>query len=171
MKLSLAFWRWGGPVTDAADALISIHRGYADAILAGTKTVELRRKLPDMPVGTRLWIYATRPTAAVIGFATIQGIQRSTPNAIWRRHRVESGLLYRRYSEYFEGTQEAIAILIAAARRIGPITLDQLREIRGGFHPPQVITWLSAHESRSLREIALPTQIIRQELTEICAEG
>ena len=56
---------------DATDAIISIHPDYADAIFAGKKTIELRRRIPEVPSGTRLWIYATRPTGAIIGFVTI----------------------------------------------------------------------------------------------------
>lgn len=141
-------------MVEAADVIISIHRDYADAILAGTKTVELRRKLPALAAGTRLWIYATRPTGAVIGFATIQNIERATPVAIWRRHRASTGVEYATFLEYFEGAPEAIAILIAAARRIGPISIDQLRQIRDSFHPPQVVARLTARESRALREMA-----------------
>jgi predicted transcriptional regulator len=60
-----------GQVPDASDALISIRPGYANAILDGTKTIELRRRVPELVSGTRLWIYATRPTAAVVGVAPI----------------------------------------------------------------------------------------------------
>jgi hypothetical protein len=68
-----------GPVPDASDAIISIHPGYADAILDGTKTIELRRRVPELANGTRFWIYATRPTAAVVGVATISDVKRAHP--------------------------------------------------------------------------------------------
>lgn len=140
-------------MADAADVIISVRRDYADAILAGTKTVELRRKLPPLLAGTRLWIYATQPTGAVVGFATVRDVERAAPVAIWRRHRASTGIKYDAFLEYFDGAPEAIAILIAAAQRIGPITIEQLRQIRDRFHPPQVVTRLTAHESRALLDM------------------
>lgn len=141
-------------MADAADAIISIHRGYADAILAGTKTVELRRKLPEIPSGTRLWIYATRPTSAVVGFATIQDVRRAAPTTIWKKHRAGVGVDHAAFKTYFNGAPEAVAILLVAARRIAPITIEQIRRIRDRFHPPQVLTRLTVSETIALRKMA-----------------
>jgi predicted transcriptional regulator len=140
-------------VADAADAIISIHRSYADAILAGTKTVELRRKLPEISSGTRLWIYATRPTGAVVGFATIREVDRAAPATIWKKHRADAGIDYAAFRDYFTGAPEAIAILLYAVRRIGPINIDKLRKVRDSFHPPQVLTRLTASEAKALRKL------------------
>jgi short subunit dehydrogenase-like uncharacterized protein len=35
-------------------------------------------------------------------------------------------------------------------RHVGPITIDQLREVRDSFHPPQVLTLLTASEAKAL---------------------
>jgi predicted transcriptional regulator len=141
-------------VAEDADALISIRPQYADAILSGQKTIELRRRIPKLASGTTLWIYATRPTGAVIGVATIQDVARGRPATIWKRHRTEVGVDYASFKAYFEGAQEAVAILLEVARRVGPITIDQLREIRDCFHPPQVLTRLTKSEANALRQLA-----------------
>src|SRR5665213_479374 len=138
----------------ASEAIISIHPIYADAILAGKKTIELRRRIPELASGTRLWIYATQPTGAVVGFATIQEVSRAHPKTIWRKHRNGAGVDHDSFKAYFNGTKEAVAILRAVARRVGPITMDQLREIRDSFHPPQVLMRLTASEAKALRKIA-----------------
>jgi predicted transcriptional regulator len=143
-----------GHVPDAADAIISIHPIHADAILAGKKTIELRRRVPELPTGTRLWIYATQPTGAVVGFVTIQDVSRAHPTTIWKKHRSRTGVDYASFKIYFNGAKEAVAILLAAARRVGPITIDQLREIRDTFHPPQVLMRLTESEAKALRKLA-----------------
>jgi predicted transcriptional regulator len=143
-----------GQVSDASDAIISIHPGYADAILDGTKTIEFRRRIPELANGTRLWIYATRPTAAVIGVATISHVNRARPQAIWRKHKDGAGVDHASFTEYFQGAQEAIAILLAAVRRVGPITLEELRGIRERFHPPQVLLFLTRAEAKALKQLA-----------------
>jgi len=141
-------------VPDAADAIISIHPSYADAILAGTKTIELRRRIPELTSGTRLWIYATRPTGAVVGFVTIQDVARAHPRTIWQKHRNGMGVDHASFKAYFNGAQEAVAIVLEAARRIDPITIGQLRGIRGSFHPPQVLIRLTLAEAKTLRKLA-----------------
>jgi predicted transcriptional regulator len=141
-------------VPDAADAIISIHPSYADAILAGTKTIELRRRIPELPSGTRLWIYATRPIAAVIGFVTIQNVARAHPRTIWQKHRDGTGVDHASFKAYFNGANEGVAIVLDTARRVGPITIDQLRGIRDTFHPPQVVIRLTAAEAKALRKLA-----------------
>ena len=138
---------------DAIDAIISIHPNYADAILAGKKTIELRRRVPELPSGTRLWIYATRPTGAVIGVATIQEVARAHPATIWKRHRDGAGVDHASFKAYFNGAQQGVAILLAAVRHVGPITINQLREIRDSFHPPQVLTRLTESEAKALRRL------------------
>lgn len=143
-----------GHVPDASDALISIRPGYADAILDGTKTIELRRRIPELANGTRLWIYATRPTAAVVGVATISDVNRAHPRTIWRKHRDGAGVDHASFMVYFKGAQEAVAILLAAAKRVGPITIEELREIRDRFHPPQVVLHLTNAEARALQRLA-----------------
>jgi predicted transcriptional regulator len=143
-----------GQVPDASDALISIHPGYANAILDGTKTIELRRRVPELANGTRLWIYATRPTAAVVGVATISDVNRAHPRTIWRKHRDGAGVDHASFMEYFQGAQEGVAILLAAVKGVGPITIEELRKIRDGFHPPQVLLRLTDAEAIALQHLA-----------------
>lgn len=138
---------------EETDAIISIYPTHAEAILAGTKTIELRRRIPKLQSGTRLWIYATRPTSAIIGVATITDVARAHPKTIWKRHRNGAGVDHDSFREYFNGSQEAYAILLASVRRVGPVTIDQLRGIRDRFHPPQVLTVLTSTEARALRKL------------------
>jgi predicted transcriptional regulator len=141
-------------VAEIADAIISIHTIYANAILEGRKTIETRRRVPELSSGTQLWIYATRPTGAVIGVATIQTVDKATPATIWKMHRSGIGIDHASFRAYFNGAQEAVAISLAEARRVGPITIDQLRRIRSGFHPPRVLIRLTTSEAKALRKLA-----------------
>jgi predicted transcriptional regulator len=56
--------------------------------------------------------------------------------------------------EYFNGAQQAVAILLAAVKRVGPITIEELREIRDRFHPPQVLLRLTNAEAKALQRLA-----------------
>jgi predicted transcriptional regulator len=154
MLLWPRLWILDGMAADVVDAIISIHPEHADSILAGRKTIELRRRIPALPLGTRLWIYATRPTGAVTGIATIQDIARGRPSTIWKTHRNGTGVDHASFQAYFSGAQEAVAIILAEPRRVVPITREQLREIRRSFHPPQVLLWLTTAETTALRVLA-----------------
>ena len=138
---------------EKTEAIISIHPRYAEAILAGKKTVELRRRVPALLNGSRLWIYATRPTAAVVGFVTIQNVDKGNPETIWRQHHHNAGIDLAAFQTYFAGTHEAVAILLAAAERVGPITIEQLKRVRDSFHPPQTVIRLTDSEAETLRRI------------------
>lgn len=132
------------------EAIISIRPNFAEAILAGVKTVELRRRIPLVEVGTRLWIYATRPKGAIVGSAIVGGIIKSTPETVWNYCSEQAGISLEDFDRYFDGAKEAIAISLTFVHRVKPIEISQLRIMREGFHPPQVIAKLSSAEAHSL---------------------
>jgi predicted transcriptional regulator len=73
---------------------------------------------------------------------------------IWKTHRKGTGVDHASFKAYFEGAQEAVAILLTAAQRISPITIEQLRKIRDRFHPPQVLIRLTNSEAQALWELS-----------------
>jgi predicted transcriptional regulator len=141
-------------VSKESHALISIYPAHAEAILAGTKKVELRRRLPALTVGTRLWIYATKPIAAVVGVVTVAEITRAHPRTLWNRHAAVSNLRYSEFMEYFDGTDEGTAISFSSVERVVPIDIESLRTLRDGFHPPQVVLKFTAREAFELGRLS-----------------
>ena len=47
--------------------VLAIHPEYADAILEGSKSFEIRRRCPDLPPGTLVYLYATSPISEIVG--------------------------------------------------------------------------------------------------------
>jgi predicted transcriptional regulator len=141
-------------VTTGNEAIISIHPRHAHAILDGDKTIELRRRIPTVSIGTRLWIYATRPIGAVIGAAIVERIVRGDPEAIWLRFGHQTGIERSEYDAYFDGAQEAIALMLTQPQRsVRHVAIEHLRHLRQGFHPPQVLMWISCEEAQSLHRM------------------
>ncbi len=132
---------------DIDDALISIKPKYARAILAGTKTVELRRRIPKVVRGTRLWIYATRPLGAIVGSAIVQDIIEGPPAEVWERCMSRTAVTRSEFDDYFFGAETALALVLSQVIKRQEIGIEELREISEGFHPPQVLAWLSPEES------------------------
>lgn len=141
-------------MTEPHDVLVSIRTIHARRILAGTKTVELRRRFPTIEAGTRLWIYETLPTGAIVGFATAMNLHRATPEVLWERYGSSFGLAAVEFHSYLDGCMEAVAISLSNVRRIALIPVATLRSIRERFHPPQVMIRLTSAEGIALREIA-----------------
>lgn len=146
-------------MTSYRNAIISIQPKYADAIFTGAKTVELRRRIPILEKGTRLWIYATRPRAAIIGLVFVDEILRGSPATIWKRHKDEVFIGKDDFNDYYRGTDKAVAILLKGAVLCHcPVNIVKLREMKTGFHPPQVLVSISESESNSLSEFAFNSQ-------------
>jgi predicted transcriptional regulator len=84
--------------------VLSIHPEYAHAILSGAKTVELRRRIPvDTKQGSTLYIYATSPTKALIGQATIESSFSAPLNELWDSYGPQSYVSKKKFFEYFTG--------------------------------------------------------------------
>jgi predicted transcriptional regulator len=115
----------------------------------------LRRRIPALSVGTRLWIYATLPIGAVIGRATVDRIVRDDPKKIWLEFGDKTGIDQLDFNTYFSGTEKAIGlILVDAQRSIEQVKIARLRNLRDGFHPPQVMMAISNQEAWQLHQMA-----------------
>jgi len=137
-------------VAKFTEAIISIRPNFAEAILSGEKTVELRRRVPPIGAGTRLWIYATKPIAAVIGSSVVRRVLRASPAELWEKFGSLTGIDRDAFDSYFDGAEQAIGLELVDVRRGRPIPIEKLRSIRKGFHPPQVIAQISDREAISL---------------------
>ena len=68
-----------------SEIIISIRPPHVDHILAGRKTVELRRRFPECAgSGALLLIYASKPEQSLIGAARIEAVRRMSPAGLWR---------------------------------------------------------------------------------------
>lgn len=124
------------------DSLISIRPQYANAILDGHKTIELRRRIPRIEQGARLWIYSTLPEGAIIGSAFVEDVYRMKPELLWKKFAKKTGVTRQTFDDYFVGVEHSIGIVLTRPMRIHPVNLSALRQIRSDFQPPQVLNKL-----------------------------
>ena len=80
--------------------LISIHPEYAEKILTGEKTYELRRRLP-LEKPDRMVIYATAPVSAVIGTAEVSDMIDLPLTELWKRVGKSAFVTLDEFHEYF----------------------------------------------------------------------
>jgi predicted transcriptional regulator len=132
----------GDAPTTARDVVLSIKPKYVSQILAGTKTVEMRRRFTPEP-GVWALIYSTTPDRALAGVAMIEDVQKLALSTLWRKHREAAGITKRDFDDYFSGVGSGYAISLASPRAFSnPVPLDELRS-RFGFEPPQSYQYAS----------------------------
>ncbi|NGO42062.1 ASCH domain-containing protein [Streptomyces sp. YC419] len=132
--------------------LLSVHPRFATAILAGSKTVEVRRQRVAAPPGTPVLLYATAPTMALVGMARIAAVQVASPKEVWSAHRTQTGITRREYDAYMSGATQASGLTLEAPVAFDePVSLNALRAT-GTFHPPQSYRYMKSDDLRQVAE-------------------
>ena len=132
--------------------LLSVHPRFATAILAGSKTVEVRRQRVAAPPGTPVVLYATAPTMALVGTARIAAVQVGSPGEVWSAHHSRTGISRHEFDEYMSGATQASGLTLEEPVSFEePVRLSTLRAA-GTFYPPQSYRYLSGEALRHLAE-------------------
>jgi predicted transcriptional regulator len=132
-------------------ALLSLRPRFAEALLDGTKTVEIRRRPVRLTPGAICLVYASSPTRALTGALAVEMVDVGEPDELWRRHSVGTGLQRCDYDAYLAGRPVACAIVVAAAVAFRTaVSLDELRLRRHAFVAPQSYRFLSVSELAAL---------------------
>lgn len=120
------------------DFVVSIRPEYATRIMRGEKRVELRRRFPYGTVtGARMYIYASAPIQAIIGYAVIATVDRIPPDEIWEKYSSVSCINREDFDNYYADCEQGYVLVLGGVVGLGcPIKLETLRD-RLGFSPPQ----------------------------------
>ncbi|WP_341914694.1 ASCH domain-containing protein [Ferrovibrio terrae] len=149
-------------MTDYHDILISLHPEYTDAMLAGVKTVELRRRPVRVAQGGRVWIYTTTPRAIVEAVGIVKQVVVAHPSRIWSRYREETAISKKDFDKYFIGAGVGCGIVFESIYSLNQsVSLAELRRRFKSFHPPQFYKSLTSNsaELRYLENLQnLPTR-------------
>ncbi|SMD24482.1 Predicted transcriptional regulator, contains an HTH and PUA-like domains [Lentzea albidocapillata] len=133
--------------------VISLRPRFADAILSGEKTVELRRHRMAAPLGTLLILYSSAPVMAVVGTAVLADRHTDRPTALWNRHRLHMSLTRAEFRDYLTGTDTGTALSLRDVVRLPtPFSLGHLRQ-EGAFQPPQSFRYLSSDDPEVLHHL------------------
>jgi predicted transcriptional regulator len=126
------------PFKPQRDVVLSIKPIYSEKILAGHKTVELRRRFPvSAPSGALAYIYSTSPVKAMVGTATIREVLKLPVEQIWAEFESTAFIERPQFDKYFDGLDHGFALVFDEVKAFSrPLPLDELRK-RFGFEPPQ----------------------------------
>lgn len=133
--------------------LLSIRPCYTDLILAGVKTIELRKRQPRVPAGTLVVMYASYPTCAIVGAFVLRGIIHHAPAELWIEHGPQLGVSKDVFERYYANHDQAFGLLVGDVMPLEHnVGLATLRKQWGGFQPPQSYRYLHpAHTPHGLR--------------------
>ncbi|WP_144629355.1 hypothetical protein [Arthrobacter woluwensis] len=131
---------------------MSIKSHFVSLILRGTKTYELRRRVPREATGMTVFIYSSGKDRAVTARATVAGVISGRPEAIWRDHSDELGICRDDFFDYFSGVDTAYAIRLSdVSENSRQVTLDELRK-DFGLEPPQSWRYIPSEPYERLLE-------------------
>lgn len=116
------------------DVLMSIRPEYAEAILSGAKTFELRRRCPSFGVGSRVVVYSSSPDQRLLGTFEAGTVHQASPGDLWRLVSKKAGITRDAFDAYFAGCGVGYAIEVCSPRRLEPKPLR--------FRPPQSYLYL-----------------------------
>ena len=136
---------------DPARALVlSLKPRFAEAILNGTKTVEVRRVLPHITMPTLALLYASGDSRALVGTCVVRSVARYPADELWHLHGAATALSRTELDAYLEGRDCGVALLLEHPEPLAtPISLHTLRQAHG-FRPPQSLAYVSHAQRKQL---------------------
>lgn len=116
--------------------LFAIKPIFVQSILAGSKTVEIRRRFGADYEGCLALIYASAPTQALVGVTRILALHVDTPDSIVERFGGRAGASAHVLRAYLADCRRAHAIELAPPAAVPAVSLADLRRAIPGFRPP-----------------------------------
>ncbi len=131
--------------------LLSLRPRFAEALLNGSKTVEIRRRRAHIAPGSLCLLYASSPVRALVGAIHVLATDADTPEALWHRWGDQTGLARDEYDAYLLGSSRSCAIVIGVVAPFArPVSLSELRRRHRAFVVPQSYRFLHEGESAAL---------------------
>ena len=135
--------------------VLSLKPRFADGVLTGAKTVELRRAEPKIVVPTRGLIYSTSPVRALVGTCIVTRVETDRLADLLQRFGPRTGINRREFLDYFKGVEKGTALMLSDPDvLLRPIPLTRLRETSQGFTPPQSFAYVNAETGNELLRTA-----------------
>ena len=131
--------------------LLSVRPRFAEALLDGSKTVEIRRRRARIADGATCLVYASSPVRALLGAVSVETVDTAPADVLWSRWGDRTALRRDEYDQYLAGGARPCAIVISRAISFPiPLGLSELRRRHSPFVTPQSYRFLADSELGSL---------------------
>ena len=91
------------------NVILSIKPVYANAIMAGTKKVEFRKKIFKRAVD-KVFVYSSSPEKMIIGYFTIGEVVKDSPERLWEQFNKIGGIDQNDFFEYYKNSESGFSI-------------------------------------------------------------
>jgi predicted transcriptional regulator len=157
---------FGGAMSSAA--ILSIKPVYANQILAGTKTIELRKSSMNLRPDDVVLVYSSAPEQQIDLWFRVKQVETLPVEEMWRLYQDRLGIAHEDYAAYFADVERAVGLHVGEVHRLAPVSLDEIRSLVSGFVPPQGLIWLrepSGRYERLLPRLScpLPSDVFMQQ--------
>lgn len=139
-----------GAIPGGRVALMSIRPEFANAILAGEKAVEFRKR-PVADDVSFVLIYATLPVGSLLGWCVVTGQSTASPKKLWDQFEGVSGISKDRFFDYYDQRNCGTGIMVSEPVRFNkPIPLTDLGD---HLRPPQSFQYLTGTQAQRFFEL------------------
>lgn len=137
--------------------LLSIKPKYADLIIAGSKTVELRRSWPSNDVGVMI-IYSSAPVQRLTGIALVKEIKECDFDTLWGISQTHGGgVTHEELKEYIGKKKQSYGVMLG--RVIPAEILIDPKQLFPNFTPPQGFMYLSPLDYKRVTIAMFPSGV------------
>jgi predicted transcriptional regulator len=135
----------------AGALFLSVRPKYAERILQGIKTVELRRVRPAISKGDKIVLYISSPAREVRAILVVESVSCDRPDKLWKEVKDKAGVTRSEFEDYFNGAKLGVAIYIRDVQELSfSIDLSILRKLWPNFMPPRSYRYVSDREFSAL---------------------
>jgi predicted transcriptional regulator len=127
--------------------LLSIKPKMAEAILNGSKKWEYRKVAPQVEIGSRVIIYASRHCKEIVGEFVIAKILKEPVDLLIEKTIAETPHKKEEIYSYFAKRKIGYALKVENPLKYDqPISLTEIRKMIPGFLPPQNYRYLKEND-------------------------
>jgi predicted transcriptional regulator len=123
-------------------AILSIKPIYANQILTGTKTIELRKSSMGLTASDVVLVYSSAPEQRFAFWFRIHRVEPLSVSEMWKRYEPVLGINHEDYAAYFGDLDTAVGLHVGEVHPLNPIPLREIEKVVDGFVPPQGLIWL-----------------------------
>lgn len=131
--------------------LLSVRPAFAHALLAGTKTAEVRRRFPAVATPATIYVYSSTPDRAVFGTIELEGIDRPAASSVWDLYRHEIQIHRQPLEEYLDNVNDAAILRVRSPIRWPKAMPLALLRSEIGLEPPQSFRYVDPAREERLR--------------------
>jgi predicted transcriptional regulator len=125
--------------SSGTDIVMSMKPSFARKVIAGSKSIEIRRRFSRKWVGHEAILYATKPLGSLVGRATINSVTDDQPDRVWSQFGSSIGCSRAEFDAYVGSSDRVSAIEFKNVVQYGEaIPLSQISDlIHQKLTPPQ----------------------------------